>query len=530
MHRSLLHKLLLGDGPFTFSPFPPSQVTHATHRSLSVTESFIILQLRGKYEAEEEKKENSFTCENEGEGDENEEKWTPLPQPNMEALLRRLPLPPMTAEELCAPSSDEEDEKEVRQKVKRDRESVEKEGGEKLTRKLVNPMHVISGGGGGGEIEGDPCSSSSIRHHPIPALSNTETLTSDVSDQKKPSTVSDFIKDIRKDRQHAVDSVVPVRNNVNGPKSTPSGNVIDLTGQSLQQQTSRSDSTHQTTSQDHTSSAPTSVSSGNPAAQSSSSAGPSYEVEDDEDFDVLCLDIDLSTLDDFSDTEPEVAVETRPAEHLSHNTISNPISSTVSSTTSNTASSTASNTVSNTASSTASSRMTSTTSSKGKGRASQSGELGGRHTTGVKRQGDVGTGSRSKQIRLDLSEQQLGTSQRTEITREHSVFRGSDLPGTSNTANASIRQESHSLPLPHRVSHSTAQQPTSSHTDRATDRARTNTNARGPPQRSDGARPQVMPAAVEATSSSGGRGRVTPLGSRLTTENCPMCNTKFPSW
>ena len=488
--------------------------------------------MRGKYEAEEEKKENSFTCENEGEGDENEEKWTPLPQPNMEALLRRLPLPPMTAEELCAPSSDEEDEEkemEVRRKVKTDRECVEKEGGERLT---INPTHVISGGGGGGEIEGDPCSSSSIRHPPIPALSNTETLTSDVSDQKKSSTVSDFIRDIRKDRQHAVDSVVPVRSNVNGPKSTPSGNVIDLTGQSLQQQTSRSDSTHQTTSQDHTSSAPTSVSSSNPAAQSSGSAGPSYEVEDDEHFDVLCLDIDLSTLDDFSDSEPEVAVETRPAEHLSHNTISNPISSTVSSTTSNTASSTASstasNTVSSTISSTASSRMTSTTSSKGKGRASQSGELGGRHTTGVKRQGDVGTGSRSKQIRLDLSEQQLGTSQRTEIT---SVFRGSDLPGTSNTANASIRQERHSLPIPpHRVSHSTAQQPTNSHTDRATDRARTNTSARGPPQRSDGARPQVMPAAVEATSSSGGRGRVTPLGSRLTTENCPMCNTKFPSW
>ena len=499
--------------------------------------------MRGKYEAEEEKKENSFTCENEGEGDENEEKWTPLPQPNMEALLRRLPLPPMTAEELCAPSSDEEDEekeKEERRKVKTDRECVEKEGGEKLTTELVNPTHVISGGGGG-EIEGDPCSSSSIRHPPIPALSNTETLTSDVSDQKKPNTVSDFIRDIRKDRQHATDSVVPVRNNVNGPKSTPSGNVIDLTGQ---QQTSRSDSTHQTTSQNRTSSAPTSVSSSNPAAQSSSSAGPSYEVEDDEDFDVLCLDIDLSTLDDFSDTEPEVAVETRPAEHLSYNPISNTVSNTasntvsstasnpISSTASNTVSSTASSTVSSTISSTASSRMTSTasstTSSKGKGRASQSGELGGRHSTGVKRQGDVGTGSRSKQIRLDLSEQQIGTSQRTEIT---SVFRGRDLPGTSNTANTSARQERHSLPIPpHRVSHSTAQQPTNSHSERATDRARTNTSARGPPLRSDGARPQVMPAAVEATSSSGGRGRVTPLGSRLTTENCPMCNTKFPSW
>jgi hypothetical protein len=34
----------------------------------------------------------------------------------------------------------------------------------------------------------------------------------------------------------------------------------------------------------------------------------------------------------------------------------------------------------------------------------------------------------------------------------------------------------------------------------------------------------------EAASSSGVGRRTTPLGAQLTTENCPMCNTKFPSW
>ena len=43
-------------------------------------------------------------------------------------------------------------------------------------------------------------------------------------------------------------------------------------------------------------------------------------------------------------------------------------------------------------------------------------------------------------------------------------------------------------------------------------------------------RPQTSTAPHSDVSSSSSHSRTTPLGSQLTTENCPLCNTKFPSW
>ncbi|CAI8055022.1 hypothetical protein GBAR_LOCUS30025 [Geodia barretti] len=295
--RKFLHKLLFGDGPLTFTPFPPSQLyQHLT-------------------EATESKPTDGTSFSHEDEEDEVEEKkWRPFPPPNVDSLLRRIPLTPLTLEELCAPSSDEEED-----------EREEKIAAEQVNSALRKNEQAIIGKesqlltcstAAGSENVTDPWSSTHLLDHaiPPPITATRRTSFTDGRLHRKPtppSTVSDAINRLKVNHQSSVDSKPPVRQftSTHVPEKVPtSSGVIDLTEQSLQQQPSTSYSNHVSISRNLTSSDRPPLSTNNSPIQKDP-----YELpDDDEDFDILCLDVDLTTIDDFSDTEPEATGTVEP--------------------------------------------------------------------------------------------------------------------------------------------------------------------------------------------------------------------------
>ena len=480
---------------------------------ISIT--FLSLQLyQHLTETTESKPTEGTSFSHEDEEDEVEEKkWRPFPPPNVDSLLRRIPLTPLTLEELCAPSSDEEED-----------EREEKIAAEQVNSALRKNEQAIIGKesqlltcstAAGSENVTDPWSSTHLLDHaiPPPITATRRTSFTDGRLHRKPtppSTVSDAINRLKVNHQSSVDSKPPVRQftSTHVPEKVPtSSGVIDLTEQSLQQQPSTSYSNHVSISRNLTSSDRPPLSTNNSPIQKDP-----YELpDDDEDFDILCLDVDLTTIGDFSDTEPEATGTVEPRiEQTSH----------------------------------------STTSGKGKSRASSTDELI-KMSTGLKRQNDFQDNSQSKQRRLETygeytdinSIASSGRAMDTDCVfpSNPGTSRGTKMPTGNGSNTASVAQIVSKTTPQGRISQGTVSNHTStmenSRYGRKTSAGDTN------PQRSN-TPPMSRPEPVGVQTGDSGTvsepschtsgtisvGRVTPLGSRLTTDNCPMCNTRFPSW
>jgi hypothetical protein len=497
--RKFLHKLLLGDGPLTFTPFPPSQL----YQQLTET-------------TESKPTEGTSFSDEDGEDEVEEKKWRPFPPPNVDSLLRRIPLTPMTLEELCAPSSDEEeDEREgriaaeqVNSAIRKNEQSIIGKESQLLTCSIA----------AGSENVTDPCSSTHLLDHAMPPpITATRISFTDGRLHRKttpPSTVSDAMNHHKVNRQSSVDSKPPARQftSKHVQEKVPTGiSVIDLTEQSVQQRSSTSHSNNSSTSRNLTSSDRPSLSTNNP--HNSPLQKDPYELadDDDEDFDVLCLDIDLTTIDDFSDTEPEATGTVEPRiEQTSH----------------------------------------STTSGKGKSRASSTDEPI-KTSTGLKRQNDFHDNSRSKQRRLETY------GEHTDISSIASSGRTMDTdcvfpsnPGTSRGTKMPTGNESNTASVAPIASKSTPQGRISQGTvsnhistmQNSRDGRKTSAGDTNPQRSNAPPMSRLEPVGIPTgdsgtvsgpschTSGTSSVGRVTPLGSRLTTDNCPMCNTRFPSW
>ena len=419
-----------------------------------------------------------------GSDSDEETKWTPLPRPNTEALIHQLPHSPLlTTEELLAPSSDEEEGDGV--EVKRKRESGPMDALQKEMTLKRERESIASG------IVSDPCS---LRDRSTPAATSSVgqvSLTAEIKDRQTKSacSVSEFIKGLKTTPQASTDSREIPTNDAEGMHIR---DVIDLTDTSPKKQANPCSSSHQSAPNNHTSSASASLSPSLPAHPTSSSADQ-YQLQDEEedDFDVLCLSVDWSTIDDFSDPEPPAASEpSNTATVASHST-----------------------SISNTTAAIHSSY----TSSKGKYRAGYSEMPVKNHVSGAKRPSNIDNSLRSKRARFEDSEKELCPF---------------SSHGSTDAGPSCAQQQRSSLSVPQRVPHGTSESLSSSvhPTTAVTEGRQWRTPNSGPtpaPRGTSGAgvvEPQAGPAG------GGGRGRVTPLGSQLTTENCPMCNTRFPSW
>ena len=242
--------------------------------------------------------------------DEEKSKWTPFLPPNMDNILSKMPLVPLTLEQLCAPTSDEEGEEgeEVEEREGRgDNESKKKD--DELLNVEKQPANVTTTTDVKTAMltqNSDSISISSDSGMKVAACS-TATYTSAITTGTKTSTVhaggqpiSHFI------REHLSDSKKPQKNigeiqtsnpkfksvNVGKPKpDTSHSNFIDLTDHE-QYPTSPNRPSTSGSRQSHV---------GNTL---STAEADQFDQQEDE-FDVLCLDIDLDTIDDFSDTECE---------------------------------------------------------------------------------------------------------------------------------------------------------------------------------------------------------------------------------
>ena len=447
----------------------------------------------------------SHEDEEEDEGDDEGKKWRPLPPPNMDSILRQMPLTPMTLEELCAPSSDEEEEEE--------REKKEEERGEKSL-SSTKERESSTSSAHLGRI--DPCSSARLRDSGVPPLStSTSYETAEQYQRSRPHTVSDYISSFKANhQQHSSDSKQSIRKFSNKKANKSNNDVIDLTEQSAQQP-STSDLNFHSKSQNLPSSSGSTVNS----QDKSATKADLYELQDDDDFDVLCRGVDLNTIGDFSDAEPE-ATEPR----IEQTTYTK-------------------------------------TSAKGKSRASPS-DQPIKMPTGMKRPNEVGISSRSKQSRLDTYRE--GTAKTNNISgsnKARDITTPPVFPSNSATAGGHSGEgvQRHTTPRGVPVSREIAGCDRISQRNSITNRSATamhsgtgsliTTGQSAAPklrESSQSSRPQSVSREIPAVhsvtdvgtgghhtsgSSSVGRGgRVTPLGSQLTTDNCPMCDTKFPSW
>ena len=280
-----------------------------TH-SYDVKLKFYLSQLHLNSTTEDRPTDASRNVSEEESDDEKKLKWTPFPPPNMEAIIGKMPRVLLTMEQLCAPISDDEEEEE---EEKKENDRIVQESEHKQDEHFVVPSEST-------------CTTSTVTN------STDEGATTGKSGERPGSvntgkTVSDFIKSNRIDHGHTGGSRDPQRKNqapttkyksgrkdTSKKSETPVGNVIDLTGSSNQPSTSR----HHSISafQSHRSTSSTAASS--PASQSIQppcSSTDHFELQDDEDFDVLCTGVDLDAIDDFSDED-----DAEVAPSLTHNT------------------------------------------------------------------------------------------------------------------------------------------------------------------------------------------------------------------
>ena len=534
----------------------------------------------------QQKTESEPTSEDE-EDEEDEKKWRPLPPPNMESLLRRIPPTPMTLEELCAPSSDEEEDE--REKIEVEREKIE--CGREI--KSVRPDERVKNGslkqvnaalGANDKLNPAPpqtkdrantrkesktptCSTAatnstdplSYYSHlqdqsmpPPPPPPITAPITASFTDgcfQRKsvpPRTVSDYIKITN--HQSSVDSKQHMTSNKWETEGVPSSSVIDLTEQSLQEQPSTSGLNNASISRNPTFSNLHQPSvSNNPALQKDP-----YELADeDDDFDVLCLDVDLSTIDDFSDSESELTETVEPRDGQTSQALAGHTSqyNTEGSIICGKGKGRASPSDHQTTAS-PSDHQTTASPSDHQTTASLSDHQTNRTYTGVKRPNDFHDNSRSKQPRL---ERYGGINSNIARSGSRVLDTGDKFPSGTPTSHRTMthgtsidtreKQNSNNCVAQSTqhggVSHGFISNPMKNSRESTACDTRPQPISRPQPvtgtasSTTRGASGTTRVASDTTSGASGTTssvGRTTPLGSRLTTDNCPMCNTRFPSW
>ena len=563
-----------------------------------------------------------------------ESKWTPLPPPNMEAILAKMPLIPLTLEQLCAPTSEDEEEEQVKE-IGQNKQS------NPTTTSTTHSTLVQN------NLEKDV--SSGLRDNTMP-VSSSDTMTSS-SNTSTVNTISHSINDTQQQSGNyskksqikstkmstkppnpkvmhidLTDQEKPCTSNSDHPTASRSKNSLSQRDEQLLLAKSNKKDlpmpTHLTDSSDLETNfdilcknidlditkeeKPCTSSSGWKSNSSSSNKMENQttyninltdysEIEDD--FDHLCKDIDFDTIDDFSDTETESKSHSscstgKGKGKASCNGQRNIQKSVADSSSSINVTPQEPEFIGRGKSATFQSNVTSSTSKTSSFGERTSSQVTQKNNTvsssqptstihpsttskyaGSKRPNELDhVLSRSKKPRLEISRQQphyskhvtTSTSKKSSnlsntggmnhiVSHRHNIT----LPITHQSCDtisepaATLKQSSlsslsqqtsnHGITiLQQNTSHKSTQQSTTIHNSipqqvkaqamphTAHDHSSTNT-ARAMP-RTTQAMPVVTPRAALHNVNTPTNSRTTPLGSQLTADKCPMCNTKFPSW
>ena len=449
--------------------------------------------------------------------------------------MRKMPLVPLTLEQLCAPVSDSEEEEEGKVVHENEQQDDELLYAGKQSIPLAKP--VISTHN---EERSTPSSQQSF-NATVAASSPTTILRTDRKsiDRNSGKPISEFIKNSRIDRNRTEDS--RKSQGVTNPETTRR-EFIDLTGE---EQHSNHPCSSRTTSTNVAHSLNTLTGTSVREPQSSPRQEAQFELQYDDEFDVLCLDIDLDITDEFLDEEKSEAniiprhnptsgngrltsTEQQTPMCLSperNNSQSIHISTHDShSTTSSKGDQQSTESPSTTHPwSLEPGQMNSFRSPKGKssvrgdsqlkkGTPSNATPQSSRQQYGVINQRDNGVGSLQHRFEGGANvtpESQPSTSNNSSIGDKG--FGGTGLTKPSSTVGPKMKHTGVKRPgdfdhMTHKTKQprleSTREQPTTS---------------RGSHE-------------VASSSSDSGLCRLTPMGARLITENCPMCNKVFPSW
>ena len=564
-----------------------------------------------------------------------ESKWTPLPPPNMEAILAKMPLIPLTLEQLCAPTSEDEEEEQV------------KEIGQNSTVRQSNPTttHSILVQN---NLEKDV--SLGLRDNTMPvSSSDTMTSSSNTSTVNTNQSISHSIKTAQQQSGNyskksqikstkmstkppnpkvlhidLTDQEKPCTSNSDHPTASRSKNIFSQRDEQSLLANSNKDlpmPTHLTDSSDLETNfdilcknidlditkeeKPCTSSSGWKSNSSSSNKmenqTTNINLTDYSEIDHLCKDIDFDTINDFSDTETEIkshsSCSTGKGKGKASCNGQRNIQKSVADSSSNVTpqepefvgrgkSATFQSNVTSSISKTSSSgERTSSQVTQKNNTVSSSQPTSTIHPSttskyaGSKRPNDLDhVLSRSKKPRLEISRQPhyskhvtTSTSKKSSnlsntgrmnhiVSHRHNIT----LPITTRTPSlthqscdtlsepaATLKQSSlsslsqqtsnHGITiLQQNTSHKSTQQSTTIHNSipqqvkaqamphTVHDHSATNT-ARAMP-RTTQPMPVVTPRAALHNVNTPTNSRTTPLGSQLTADKCPMCNTKFPSW
>ena len=252
-------------------------------------------------------------------GDTEPLKWTPFPPPDVKAILSRMSLVPLTLEQLCAPISDEEEDG-TEETNSGDSDVQNSKEQFASTNDVTIPTHssvksqvTISRAASGDDItagtHGTAESSTSIKTHagkrntmhgqPITHVNNSrnDTRVSEAQpfNSKPTSTTVNLRESSHPPKPPAGKPLKPQQLHSNFIDLTDSSDELDYQGPKkagssgcrsiAQNQASRSDE---------------------PSRRSEGKQPQSQPTEAEDEFDQLCMGIDLDTIDDFSDEESGV--------------------------------------------------------------------------------------------------------------------------------------------------------------------------------------------------------------------------------
>lgn len=273
-------------------------------------------------DAEPSRLTSSLTETTTKEGDPEPLKWTPFPPPDVNAILSQMSLVPLTLEQLCAPISDEEEDgiEETNSGDSNVQNSKEQSASTNdvtiPTHSSVKPRVTISRAASSDDItagtHGTAESSTSIKTHagkrntmhgqPITKVNNSRNDTSISEAQpfnsKPTSTTVNQRESSHPPKPPAGKPCKPLK-----PQQLHS-DFIDLTDSSdeldYQGPKKAGSSGYRSIAQNQASR------SDEPSRRSEGKQPQSHPTEAEDEFDQLCVGIDLNTIDDFSDEESEV--------------------------------------------------------------------------------------------------------------------------------------------------------------------------------------------------------------------------------
>lgn len=259
-------------------------------------------------------------------------KWTPFPPPDINAILSQMSLVPLTLEQLCAPISDDEEEEEdgiketqcgnsdvyIQQNSKEQSESTNDVT--IPTHSSVKPPVTISRAASSDDIEvsvsthGTAECSTSIKTQagrkntkngqPITNSSRNDSE-AQPSNSKRTSTTVSLKESRHPPKPPAGKPCKPLE-----PQQLLHSDFIDLTDSSdevnYQKPKKAGSSSHLSTSNPKGTAQNQASCDNEPSRRSEGKQPQSHPTEAEDEFDQLCMDIDLDTIDDFSDEESEV--------------------------------------------------------------------------------------------------------------------------------------------------------------------------------------------------------------------------------